>query len=522
MLPMLGCGVEFPGRPHLALDTNRPADLLPYFIKGMNPLRLTHLVKCLLPLLLSVAAGVGCQSSRVEISIDPDVVIKDVRNHPLGTTPPLLVTDQAKTAAAVAQLGTRYLRFGDQRYSFWSEPPWNSAKPVTIQRGPRAWPAGEREWVQPDGIHFRPDRTTDFDQYMALAKATGSLPLVITSYNGWNAPAKAGVVTPPKEAFFRATVEQVRYANLAKKYRITYWEIGNELWNPKEGGVHTAAEVAADLKVLVPRMKQVDPTIRVMLSGNKLGWYRQLLTAAPQIDDICFSWYLPPSIEGYDDFRRTNSLLSRSQEYVDLLRALDELDAPTRSRIGIVISEFNAIDWDGRWPNTNDLGHALCVFQQAGEAMSNPRIKLAIHWTMQWNNPHWTVRSDDASVFNAVRQDGSLAANGLALSLWGRNLLDEFISATSTGDHVLTWATRSGDGHFLNVFVLNKDYTSNPLSLTIETGDWTLNEITCLSGQGIDDPRPTLSPLPTRGSIEVPPASVTLLKYHRNPARKAP
>jgi alpha-N-arabinofuranosidase len=410
-----------------------------------------------------------------------------------------------------------YMRFGDQRYSFWSEPPWEQSRKVTIQRGPSAWPAVDPEMVEPDGIHFRRDRTTEFDDYMALAKKAGAEPLIITAYNGLYTLTDGDVTIPPREEFFAATEEWVRYANVKKKYGIRYWEIGNELWNSKEGGLQHPLDVAYDLSELVPRMKAIDPSIKILVSGNKYRWYKQILQAAEFIDYVNFSWYLPPTPGGYDNFRHRENLLATSPVFTDLTKAIDELPPEQRDRIGIIVTEFNAIDWDDKWPNTNDLGHALCVFQQAGEALSHPRIHLAIQWTTQWAWPMWSEKADDASVYNAVRNDGSLAANGVALSIWGQNLLDEFVRTTSSHPQVRAWATRSADGRQLNLFVLNKDLNAHPLLLNDVDLKFSLKDVKVFTGSSIQDQHPNFTSLPPAEKIMLQPASVTLLRLNRAP-----
>ena len=468
----------------------------------------------LAPLLLLLGAfAAGCQSQAVMVRIEPDRVIKDVRSHPLGTHPPLWVSKPDQTLAELNQLGVRYLRFGDQRYSFWSEPPWESPRRVTIQRGNRAWPAADRQWVEPDGVHFRPERVTDFDQFMALARAAHAEPLIITAYNSFYTPPTRQVTTPPRETFFQATEEWVRYANIKKQYGVHYWEIGNELWNPKEGGQPIATDVADDLAELVPRLKAIDPSIKILVSGNSYAWFKDLLQAAPQIDYLNFSWYLSDMPGGYNTFRTRSSLLETSTAFKGLTKALREMDPADRDRIGIIITEFNAIDWSNTWPNVNDLGHALCVFQQAGEALSDPRIHLALHWTTQWSNPPWTSATDDRSEFNSVRQDGSLAANGLAIAAWGDNLQDEFVGASSSAPQVRAWATRTRDGRQLNVFLLNKDFAAYPLQLSGLTTNRPPRERFELTGRGIYDQRPTWHAASVDGPIVLPPTSVTLLKF---------
>ena len=54
---------------------------------------------------------------------------------------------------------------------------------------------------------------TDFDTFMAGARRTGAQPIVIANYGTGSAEEAAG---------------WVRYANVTKKYGVTYWEIGNE------------------------------------------------------------------------------------------------------------------------------------------------------------------------------------------------------------------------------------------------------------------------------------------------------
>jgi hypothetical protein len=148
------------------------------------------------------------------------------------------------------------------------------------------------------GGYVAPD--TDFDHFMAGVRRAGAQAMVIANY---------GTGTPQEAA------DWVRYANVEKKYGVTYWEIGNELygnghygasWEADDHPAKTPAEYATNLVQYARAMKAVDPTIKIgavlttpgswpdgLVAGGDAGTWNQVVLsiAAADIDFAILHWY---------------------------------------------------------------------------------------------------------------------------------------------------------------------------------------------------------------------------------------
>ena len=141
---------------------------------------------------------------------------------------------------------------------------------------------------------------TDFDHFMATAKAVGAQPILTANY---------GSGTPQEAA------DWVKYANVDKGYGVKYWEIGNEVYGNGhygsgwEGDTHadkSPTAYATNLLAYAKAMKAVDPTVKigavlttpggwpdaVTASGDSADWNHTVLAiAGKSIDFAIVHWY---------------------------------------------------------------------------------------------------------------------------------------------------------------------------------------------------------------------------------------
>ena len=444
--------------------------------------------------LLSSGSWLGAVEAEVRLAAP--TVWKDVRHHPLGMQAPTVTRDLQRDAKAMAGLGIRYLRWGDSRYWLWSKPPYQTRTRIVLEHGPAAFPSNDRTVVAADGLHVLPGvGGPDFTDLLGLAATIGAEPLIITAYNTLHRPSGPGSTNLPRETYLAAAEAQVRHALAHRPGGIRYWELGNEVWNVEEGGDHLTAErVRDDLREFTPRLKRIDPRIRMLVSGNRRSWFATVLGAADHIDYLNLSWYLWDVRAGFERIRTTARLLDESESFRGAVEALDALPHGAGARIGIIVTEFNALDWSkAGWPNRNDLGHALCVAQMAGEALAHPRIHLACYWSARWGWPLTTHEGDDTSINQALRNDGTPTATGLAVGLWGNHLLAELATLDLPDPTVRAWATRAAPEGELRLIVLNKDGRERPFSAPLAEGRRLLGRAV-LAGQKLLDLRPTVRP----------------------------
>src|SRR5690349_20272254 len=182
---------------------------------------------------------------------------------------------------------------------------------------------------------------------MAGARRTGAQPIVIANYGTGSAEEAA---------------EWVRYANVTKKYGVTYWEIGNENYGNGHYGTGWEADDHADLSptqyanevvAYAAAMKAVDPKVKIgdvlTTPGNwpdnivgpcdAAPWNQTVLSiGGPSIDFVNLHWY-----PGGDD---AASALAKPDQVVDIAEQtraqIGRFAGPGSERIGISLTELNA------------------------------------------------------------------------------------------------------------------------------------------------------------------------------------
>jgi hypothetical protein len=187
---------------------------------------------------------------------------------------------------------------------------------------------------------------TDFDTFMAGVRKTGAQPIIIANYGTGTAEEAAG---------------WVRYANKTKRYKVKYWEIGNENygnghygepgWEADEHPDKSPTAYATAVVEYATAMKAVDPSIKigavlttagnwpdaVVGEGDSASWNQTVLTiAGPSIDFVILHWY--PGGSGFVD------ALSKPQQAVDIAEQtraqLSRYAGAGADRIGIALTEI--------------------------------------------------------------------------------------------------------------------------------------------------------------------------------------
>ena len=123
--------------------------------------------------------------------------------------------------------------------------------------------------------------------------------------------------------------------------KVTYWEIGNEIWGDWVRGHSDARTYAKNLNRYVEKMRAVDPSIQIIATGdNNLSWNETVLkTAGKNIDYLSVHHYYGPAEMKGD----ANNLLARplhyEQFYLRMKQMFQEL-VPGR-KIKLAINEWN-------------------------------------------------------------------------------------------------------------------------------------------------------------------------------------
>ncbi len=251
---------------------------------------------------------------------------------------------------------------------------------------------------RPNGPHL------DFDEFMTQCQTVGGVPVIVVAYD--QAREITGLSSSPTMADLIASAAAwVKYANITKGYGIRRWSIGNESWF-RSG--QTASKYAGHVKQFSTAMRAIDPTIQIGAHGNSTTWFTTVITnASAAIDWLDVHDY--PTYDwgaGYDVFRLNNKTLTTDTDKA--IASINAASSADQARLKIGITETNAIDWkEGKWPNVNDLGHALVTFDMIGQQLSKPKVEFTQIWNTRWvNNVSFNAGSGSNPVLNPGFENG--------------------------------------------------------------------------------------------------------------------
>lgn len=442
------------------------------------------------------------------IRVDPGNTIAHAPNNFAGINVNYLVDhdDNRPTsrplAAALTEMGVKILRFpGGEKSDFhlWSQWPWEMPNPKVCDREDLAY----RQVAEHHEL-------LDFDDYMNLAHAVKAQPYIVTAYDNFE---RTGM---NEQQFIENATAWVQYANLKKKYKIRYWEIGNENWHNNTGAPE---EVAGVVQRFSKAMKKIDPSIFIGASGSDLDWWERFLPeAAPHIDFLSVSNYGCENWKSFDHYRRNSEVDLATQARIASEAIASFAPEDDRERLFLVAAELNSMDYSkGGWPNHNNLGHALATIELYGQLLLLPRVRHAMLW-----NTRWVDWQEPQEIWYALGPDNEILPSGRAVMIWGKFLRDRLIDIERTHD-IVSFASMSNDKKQINVFLTNKVEKDQAITLTIQ-GMTPYREATVcrLSGNGPQDMNPKwqdLGTIPVQGNtiedLLLANTSFTLLSLRR-------
>ena len=427
------------------------------------------------------------------INVDAAIVIKTFDHNPATINLNYLMDDdsylnpETSLSQSLSSMKVSMLRFpgGEKADNYlWSISPYTSANPYFATQGNCNWPNNDSRF---SSNYNNPLTTTmDFDEFMTICNSIGAEPLIVVAgdahYNTWcsNPPSLNDLIAN--------AVEWIRYANIVKQYNIKYWMVGNESWNSAAyDNPSSATQYANDLIQFSDSMKAVDSTISLVANSKPGIWVDTLLLlASGYIDAIAISNY--PNYNwtnGYDTYRNGNpSFVS------DINSVISSIGS---NNISVIVSEYNSIDWSNNWPSNNDLGHALVNFQMLGDQISIKEVDDAYLWNTRWVDN----ATDPQHLYDAINANGDLNATGKALAMWGNNMLDKLVFSDNNG-YINSFATVDSSGNSLNIFLINKDYSSKSVTVNvsnypaISSPSLTISE-SKLTGSSVTDKFPVIS-----------------------------
>lgn len=453
------------------------------------------------------------------INIDAGIVIKSFDYNPVSININYLMDDDSflnpeigiKESLSSMNIGAIRYPGGEKADNYlWSIPPYTSANPQFATKGNCNWPNNDSRF---SSNYINPLSTTmDFDEFMTLCVSINAKPLIVVA---GDANYCTFCPNPPTlDELITNAVEWVKYANIKKKFNIKYWMIGNESWNKAAyDNPSTALQYANDYIQFYNAMKAVDSSIVVVANTEPGTWLNTLLTNADgYIDAVAISNYpIWNWTNGYDTYRNSNP------NFVSNINSV--ATAIGDKEIGIIVAEYNSIDWSNAWPHNNDLGHALVNFQMFGDQIKHDKVIGAYLWNTRWVNNV----SSPQNLYDAIDANGNLNASGKSLSIWGENLLDNLVYSTNSG-YINSFASTDSSKNNLNIFLINKDYSSHSVTVNVTnfpsiTDAGLILTQKELTGTSVTDKFPVITSSPSNAvlsnssiNIELNPLSITVVK----------
>ncbi|MCC9136710.1 T9SS type A sorting domain-containing protein [Pontibacter silvestris] len=504
----------------------------------------SYLIKRLLFIIPLIAFTIeGFAQDTYTINVDANKLTKVLSDNPIGINMDYLVDDDSydpegrtiSTKDALKNLNVSMLRFpgGEKADNYlWSQSPFTSINPSLSSKGKCYFPNSEFQFTKDDTATLE-ETTLDFEEFMKLVDYTGAEPFIVVNGDGQYEARDSnckGDSLASRSYLIKVAKAWVKYAK-DHKYNIKYWMIGNESWNK----TITAAQYRDDVIDFATAMKEADPDIKIVVNGKDLNrdnmnWWATLLNnekAASLIDYLGISAFPVYVWDGYNDYK--DGVPDLTKEIRKAKEAINN-SAYARDRVRLLISETNSMDWgpffekgQGWTSWANDVGHALIAFDIIGKQIVDDKVDFTLFWTTRYFNYNYEF---NLPIYNALSSDGSLQANGKAISLWGKYLLDKVGSITNAtdGSYIVSYATK--DENYLNVFLINKD-DQNSKKVALNLNNFSNSgsaSVSVFKGSSIVDIEPDIiesigsikadeGSNKTGFSITVDPASITVLQF---------
>ncbi|MCF0234912.1 MAG: hypothetical protein HUK22_08050, partial [Thermoguttaceae bacterium] len=275
-------------------------------------------------------------------------------------------------------------------------------------------------------------------------------------------------------------------------YGIKYWEIDNEV-RPSDSPSEWYVGV---LRELIPRMKKIDPNIKIIACGSWTGdgprWNREVVEGAGDIIDYI-------STHRYDDPNGFATNPWSNQYYFESHRKVFENSA--NPNIKFFHSEWNAQSTD--WRTGLHAGGILNCFERVGDlvAIATPALFLRHVSGTAWDN----------AFVNFDHREWFPAPNYVVMKLWRDNYAPTLVELKSDAEDmngqmplINAVATKSEDGKTLYFKAVNNKKTAVEYNLTLDGAKATAVEATLVSPEG-DDADAKLRARNDLGAIRISP-----------------
>lgn len=350
---------------------------------------------------------------------------------------------------------------------------------------------------------------SNFDAYMSVVDSARAEAMITVNYGSGTAAEAAGWVQYANEGGrnYRGPVPTYSGSSAAgHRYRIKYWEIGNELygdgtygatWEVNHNG-HDPTTYANGVVGYSKAMKTVDPSIRIGVvltapgnwpdgatsAASPLPWNDTVLPiACDAIDFVVVHWY-PQAPTGESDAALLASPQSGETTSVSYTPGIPDIVAGLKAEVAeycgqhagavqIMVTETNSVSYNpGK--QTVSLVDALFLDDAVMTWLENGVTSVdwwAIHDSPFAGNVSSSLYGDYDFGDYGILSSGLICSNGAVEpavdapfpAYYGLQMLrhlgddgDNLLSATSSNGAISIHAVRREDGK-LNVMLINKD-----------------------------------------------------------------
>lgn len=301
----------------------------------------------------------------------------------------------------------------------------------------------------------------DIDEYMELIGKTGAQPLVginVSSARRWN-KLQEGI----DEA-----LELMKYCR-EKKFRVKYWYIDNEPYQPdSNGGRKTPEEYAGLINSFAEAMKNYDPEIQIVANWNasfenrRADYEKLIKTAGKNIDIIDVHWYW-----GWRSNKQMEQWLSETpmrlwtkSTYINEInyfrKMVSDFGYP-----GIKLASF---EWNvGPGGGSDGLTDDQCALIQ-GEMLMQfiiGGLDMAVFWPLHWPDKGFTDRAFINTSDNSVKANYKIFS---FMSGFQGGILME-TAGDEPGRKLLNIAAFNADRDTMRICILDKNKEGNDISL---------------------------------------------------------
>ena len=299
-----------------------------------------------------------------------------------------------------------------------------------------------------------PSNFMDIDEYMALVIKTGATPLVgINMSSGWR--------WKRNEDSLREALDLMRYCK-NKNFRVQYWYLDNEPYQPdSNGGSKTAEEYAALINTYVPAMKTVDPDIKIIANWNagfknKRTEYEKLIRlAGANIDVMDAHWYW-----AWNDASWTKWLsMTPMQQWTGFTYTEDiAYFRQMVKELGFPAIQLASLEWNSGPTDAASFTASQMALTQAEMMMQfiSGGLDYAAFWPIQWPDEVSRIRSFYNTATNTVNPNYQLF-QFLGKMQGGTSLS---VQITKPGSNILSLVVRDGNLKTVRICILNKSTTN--------------------------------------------------------------